>query len=80
MFQSIRNLSCMMWGDKIALATTAHFLGGLGVGLLVNRSTAERLKPLAYAAVGFAWLAHVYAFLTMPAVQTTARKTARPLV
>ncbi|HEX5414212.1 MAG TPA: hypothetical protein VFZ25_01010 [Chloroflexota bacterium] len=78
MFQRFGELACLMWGDKITLATTAHFLGGLGVGLLVSRSTARRLKALAYAGVGFALLAHLYALLSMPSVPAETREPAAP--
>lgn len=71
MFQRLEEMNRMVWGDKVTLATTAHALGGMGIGLLINRATAERLKPLAYTLIAFSTLAHLYAFLTMPTVPLT---------
>jgi len=64
MFQRLEELDQRVWGDKVILATTAHALGGIGVGLLVNCAVARRAQPLAYALLGLSALAHLYAFLT----------------
>jgi|SwirhisoilCB2_FD_contig_51_8778642_length_1266_multi_3_in_0_out_0_2 hypothetical protein len=74
MLQRIEDLNRAAWGDKVTLATTAHFLGGLGIGLLVNRRTAEGAKPLGYVLVAISMLAHLYASLTMPNVSRTMRE------
>jgi|GEM_PF-4239063 len=74
MLQRLLEFNQAVWGDKVLLATTAHALGGFGIGLLVNRRTAERAKPLAYALIGVSMAAHLYAFLTMPAVSGTTRE------
>lgn len=63
MFARLEELNRRVWGDKVALATTAHALGGFGLGLLIGR--AERFRFVAYLTIAFAWLAHIYAFLTM---------------
>jgi len=72
MLQRIEEYNRAVWEDKVFLATTAHALGGLGIGLLVNRETAERAKPLAYALIAFSMVAHLYALLTMPSVPSRA--------
>jgi len=73
MLQRIEELNRAVWGDKVTLATTAHALSGLGIGLLVNCATAERAKPLAYALLAVSTLAHLYAFLMMPSAPWTMR-------
>ena len=74
MLQRIEELNRAVWGDKVTLATTAHAVGGLGIGLLINRATAARAKPLAFALIALSLAAHLYAFLTMSAVPWTARE------
>ena len=61
--EQLEELNRRFWGDKITLATTAHALGGLGLGLALCPS--RRNRTLAYALLAFSYLAHVYAFLTM---------------
>lgn len=58
----LEDLSRRMWGDTVSLATTAHGLGGLGLGLLLRPT--GRNRGLAYALLGFSALAHVYALAT----------------
>lgn len=64
-------LNNRIWGSKIALATTNHALGGIGVGLLLGG--ARERRPMAYTLVGFALAAHVYAWLTRDRAESTAR-------
>jgi hypothetical protein len=73
MMQRIEELNRGVWGDKVALSTIAHALGGLGIGLLIDRERAERAKPLAYAFIAFSLLAHLYAFATMTSVPVAVR-------
>lgn len=63
MIARLEEFNRRVWGDKVTLATTAHALGGIGLGLLIGR--AERLRSVAYLLIACAWLAHAYAFLTM---------------
>lgn len=75
MFQRLEELDQRVWGDKITLATTAHLLGGIGIGLLVNCAAARQARPIAYALLGLSTLAHLYAFLTArPARESIFRR------
>lgn len=62
LLEQLENINHRVWANKITLATTNHTLG-LGAGLLIA-GTRER-RPLAYALIGFALVAHAYAWLTM---------------
>ena len=57
-------LNRRVWGDQITLATTAHVVGGIGIGLLAFPMVRERARPLGYALLGISLLMHLYAFLT----------------
>ena len=63
MLKRMEDVSHRLWGDKVALATTAHAVGGLGLGLLIGG--AERYRFVGYLLLAFASLAHAYALLTM---------------
>ena len=67
----LEDLNNRIWGDKIALATTNHTLGGIGVGLLLGGTRDHR--PMAYTLIGFALAAHVYAWLTRARAESTAK-------
>lgn len=55
-----------VWGDKITLATFAHSLGGLGLGLLGYKMISDRSRPtVGYVLVGLSALLHGYAMFTM---------------
>ncbi|MBI4497463.1 MAG: hypothetical protein HY689_06160 [Chloroflexi bacterium] len=70
---SLEELNRRVWGDKIVLATTAHTLGGIGLGLLLTQP--ERYRGLATALLGFSSLAHLYAIWTMRPAGQAATKT-----
>lgn len=53
-----------VWEGQITLATTAHTLGGIGIGLLAFPKVRERAQPIAYALLIVSFLMHLYAFLT----------------
>ncbi len=88
MLRSLETLSRAMWGNKLVLATSAHFVGGIGLGLLLyprlapeNRGPlagllqpgeSERARTIADVLIGLSALAHLYAFVT----QTEARPVA----
>ena len=63
MLKRVEDVNQLLWGDKVTLATTAHTVGGLGLGLLIGG--AERYRFVGYLLLAFALLAHAYAFLTM---------------
>jgi hypothetical protein len=66
MIDCIEHMNRDVWGDKVTLATTAHLLGGLGIGLLIDRKLADRYRMAAFGLVAFSVLAHLYALLTRP--------------
>jgi len=74
MLQRIEDLNRAMWGDKVTLATTAHALGGIGIGMLLKRKTVESAMPLAYGLIAISLLAHLYALLTMRALPQMTRQ------
>lgn len=77
MLQRIENLNQAVWGDKVTLATTAHFLGGLGLGMVMKRTTVEGARPLAYGLIAISLLAHLYALLTMSSLPQATRERTR---
>lgn len=54
-----------VWGDKVALATWNHTLGGVGFGLLIYPAVGRQARLVGYTLIGLSALAHLYAFLTM---------------
>lgn len=68
MLQTIEELNRRVWGDKVTLATTAHLVGGVGLGLLATCSMAEKARPLAFTLIGLSVLAHLYAIATSTGV------------
>ncbi len=74
MLTQFEDLNRRVWGDKVTLATTAHAAGGLGLGLLLCRTS--RNRGLAYALLGFSALAHVYALATAQPVGVTGQRVA----
>ena len=53
-----------VWEGQITLATTAHLLGGVGIGLLAFPKVRDRAQPIAYALMSVSFLMHLYAFVT----------------
>ena len=92
MFEQIEAMNQCWWGHKVSLATTAHTVGGIGLGLLlypiltsttrtifgemVRPSEMDRVRTVAYGLLGLSALAHVYAFFTRYTAGVTAEREA----